>query len=137
MIEQRTFRLSEKLTINIQDVLNSNRTKSFHLYVDEVLTALDCGDAASEWFANYLVQGLSSDIRLGFHSSGKRTIEGNHMSKYASVYDNVSDEDLGVYSDMTSCMLLNQSSLTDLNERMQNIGVPDVSMLQFRGKLTQ
>lgn len=58
------------------------------------------------------------------------------MSKYATVYDNVNDEDLGVYVDMTSFMILNENSLSDLNTRMADIGVPEVSMLQFRGKST-
>lgn len=104
--------------------------------MDEVLSAVDCGDIASYWFANYLVKSPDSNIRLGFNANEKRCIDGNYLSKYTTVYGNVNDEDMGVYADMTSFMILNENSLVDLNIRMAGIGVPEVSMLQFRGELS-
>uniref|UniRef100_A0A8D8YGD6 Mitochondrial amidoxime reducing component 2 n=1 Tax=Cacopsylla melanoneura TaxID=428564 RepID=A0A8D8YGD6_9HEMI len=125
----------EKLTININSVLSANSNKTFTLYVDEMLTAFDCGDTAARWFSTYLLDKPDLSIRLGYNSNGRRNVADNYLKKYTTVYDNVNNEDLGVFADMTSYMVLNERSLDDLNDRMKSIGVDDVSMLQFRGNI--
>ncbi|KAI5703247.1 hypothetical protein M8J76_001582 [Diaphorina citri] len=112
----------EKLTIQVADILQTSHTKSFTLYVDEVLEAFDCGDLASDWFAKYLLNQSDRSIRLGLSTNRRRSIGDNYLRKYTTVYDNVNDEDIGVYADMTSYMVLNENSLRDLNKKMSDIG---------------
>uniref|UniRef100_A0A8D8Q0N4 Mitochondrial amidoxime-reducing component 1 n=1 Tax=Cacopsylla melanoneura TaxID=428564 RepID=A0A8D8Q0N4_9HEMI len=106
------------LEIDVVKVLNEAKTMKFKMHFNEEVKAYDCGDAASAWFSRYLLKSNTTrDIRLGMCCDDDRTIA-NSWDRYSDVYNLLSDEDTGRYSDIASYMIVNEESVNDLNTRV-------------------
>ncbi|OXU27180.1 hypothetical protein TSAR_005445 [Trichomalopsis sarcophagae] len=99
------------------------------LWFGEPVKCLDCGPEASAWISKYL-KGSGSDFQLGawFPKCERFISKGASWEPYAKIYKTIRDEDMGLYSDLSSYMVLSESSVKDLNERLKN----PISPLQLR-----
>lgn len=89
------------------------------LHNNEEIQTIDCGDEAASWFSRYIL-GKDTGLRLGYHdSSRRRDIKKTHKT-LLDYYKNLSNSSTGLYSDLTSILLVNQASVNDLNKRIGN-----------------
>lgn len=91
---------------------------------NQPVQTVDCGEEVARWFSRYL---LAEDfgLRLMYypHDSATRDVKDSNKS-----FSTMLNEDTGALHDATSFMLLNESSIADLNTRIEN----PVSVLNFR-----
>ncbi|KAI4495552.1 hypothetical protein M0802_008564 [Mischocyttarus mexicanus] len=97
------------------------------MWFGEQVNCIDCGPEPAEWLSRFLT-GTNSGLRLGYSLPDRRGITKGQWERVAEVYKTLRDEDAGLFSDITSYMLMTSKSLDNLNERLE---VP-VPMLQFR-----
>ncbi|KAL1455603.1 hypothetical protein WDU94_009687 [Cyamophila willieti] len=106
------------LEVDVVKVLNEANTMKFKMHFNEEVKCYDCGDEASVWFSRFLLKGrINRDIRLGICCDHSRTIA-NSWDKYSHVYNLLSNEDTGRFSDIASYMIVNEESVNDLNTRV-------------------
>ncbi|KAJ8964036.1 hypothetical protein NQ314_005176 [Rhamnusium bicolor] len=101
------------------------------LHQGEEIYTIDCGDEAGSWFSRYIL-GTDAGLRLGYHdASRRRDLKKAHKTIF-DYYKNLSNNSAGLYSDLTSVLLINQTSINDLNKR---IGNSSISVDNFRPNL--
>lgn len=94
----------------------------------EKVKCIDCGDAPAEWISKFLT-GTDSGLRIGLAPSQRyRDLSNGPWQRFTKVYHTLRNEDTGYFSDLTSYMLMSESSLNELNNRLEN---PTLS-LQYR-----
>lgn len=93
----------------------------------EPTKCIDCGAEAAEWLSRFLT-GTNSGVRLAYTLMDKRSIQADCWKKYAEVYKTIRDEDMGLFSDLSSYMLMTTQSLNALNEKLES----PVPAIQFR-----
>lgn len=93
----------------------------------EPIKCIDCGPEPAEWLSRFLT-GTSSGLRLGYTCMEKRNPDTGPWEKFCKTYDKLSVDDGGLFSDVTSYMLMNSTSLKKLNEKLER----PVPALQFR-----
>lgn len=86
---------------------------------------VDCGDDVAKWFSRYLVNE-DFGMRLVFYPSSQPSAEAVNKS---SSFLTMSTNDTGAMHDETSFMIINESSINDLNKRLTK----HVKPLRFRG----
>lgn len=91
---------------------------------DQFFDALDVGDETSAWFCEFLEQENFS-LRLVFYPSSLPSRDVRDCNK---VFKEMIKDDSGALHNITSYMLVNQSSVDDLNTRLSNA----VTSLHFR-----
>ncbi|XP_046395152.1 mitochondrial amidoxime reducing component 2-like [Ischnura elegans] len=86
--------------------------------------AVDCGEEAATWFSRCLL-GEETGLRLVYFPSAApcRPVRQNN-----AVFETILEEDSGALPDATSFSLLSESSVADLNRRLEK----EVTALQFR-----
>lgn len=111
------------IRINVPKLLNleTSKTEVWGKPVDFV----DCGDDVARWFSRYLVDE-DFGMRLVFYPSSHPSIEAVDKS---SGFLTMSTNDTGAMHDETSYMIINESSITELNTRLKK----HVNPLRFRG----
>lgn len=100
------------------------------MWFGERIPTADCGDEASKWITDVL--GVESPVRMGYWSksiSGRREVKNFHKEK--AEYYNMKNEYTGSYSDISSYLLINESSVKDINSRLTP-GSTQVSHMNFR-----
>ncbi|XP_057318668.1 mitochondrial amidoxime-reducing component 1-like [Microplitis mediator] len=93
----------------------------------EPLKCTDCGNAPAEWISKFLT-GTDSGLRIGMAISDNRNILKGPWEKFTKVYDTLTNDDVGLFADLASYMLMTESSLEELNKKLDN----KISSLQFR-----
>jgi len=103
---------------------------------DEIFT-LDCGDEAATWISRY-IHGKQSGLRVGYHDSlpeHVRDISGSPSAKQLmQIYDHLGAQSAGLYSDLTAILLVNKSSVDDLNSKITS--GTTITTENFRGSIT-
>ncbi|XP_043494738.1 mitochondrial amidoxime-reducing component 1-like isoform X2 [Polistes fuscatus] len=97
------------------------------LWWGEPVKCIDCGPEPAEWLSRFLT-GTNSGLRLGYSLYDRREITKGPWERFSKVYNTLRDEDTGLFSDITSYMLMTSKSLDKLNERLET----PVPTLQFR-----
>ncbi|XP_065349384.1 mitochondrial amidoxime-reducing component 1 [Cloeon dipterum] len=89
--------------------------------------SIDCGDNVAKWLSQFMI-GSDSGCRLVYYPKEKstRTIKEKHLS-----YSLAKPKDGGGFSDFNAYMIINENSITDLNERLPE-GTTKCSPLWFR-----
>ncbi|XP_066254139.1 mitochondrial amidoxime reducing component 2-like [Euwallacea similis] len=101
---------------------DDNEESFIRLHRGEEIYAIDCGDEPASWFSRYILQ-KDSGLRLGYHdATRRRDIKKTHKT-IMDYYTNLTNSSTGLYSDITSVLLLNQASVRDLNKRIGNSSV--------------
>lgn len=93
----------------------------------ETVKCIDCGPVPAEWLSRFLT-GTNSGLRLGLALTDRRQLMKGPWERFTKVYNNLRDEDTGLFADLTSYMLMSSQSLNKLNERLET----PVPALQFR-----
>lgn len=90
----------------------------------QAVQAVDCGEEVARWFSRYV---LSEDfgLRLVFYPSCLPSREVRPINKK---FETMFSRDTGAFHDATSFMLFNESSVHDLNNRLND----PVQVLNFR-----
>ncbi|KAF2899112.1 hypothetical protein ILUMI_07066 [Ignelater luminosus] len=104
---------------NVSSLNNANKSDKISLWEDEKIFTTDCGDEAARWVSQYILD-KPSGLRLGFHDGlphHRRNIEGTHR-QYFKFYPYLESSSTGLYSDLTSYLLINQSSVDELSTRI-------------------
>ncbi|XP_037936608.1 mitochondrial amidoxime-reducing component 1-like [Teleopsis dalmanni] len=86
---------------------------------------VSCGEIYDKWLSKYLL-GKDSGLRLIYYPYSEPT---KPIDKGMRKEPHITSSDTGAYNDATSYMLMNLSSIKDLNTRMEH----PVDPLQFRG----
>lgn len=97
------------------------------MWFGESVKSIDCGPEPAEWLSRFLT-GTNSGLRLGFALTDKRPVNKGPWERFTKVYKNLQDGDLGLFSDLTSYMMMSSQSLEKLNEQLES----PVPALQFR-----
>ncbi|KAG5890165.1 hypothetical protein JTB14_005185 [Gonioctena quinquepunctata] len=109
------------LYVEIPTKNGSNET-SIKLHKGEQIYSIDCGNEAALWLSRYILE-KDSGLRLGYHDgSCGRDITKSHK-KLLDFYKNLTNYSTGLYSDLTSCLLISQPSVNDLNTKISNSSV--------------
>ncbi|XP_034938193.1 mitochondrial amidoxime-reducing component 1-like [Chelonus insularis] len=114
----------------IFDIPEQSATKNYvtcSMWWNEKVKCIDCGDESAKWISEFLT-GTNSGLRVGLSSLDQRNILKGPWEKFTKVYDKITNDDVGLFSDLSSYMLLTESSLEELNRKLEN----PVSSLQLR-----
>ncbi|XP_043288875.1 mitochondrial amidoxime reducing component 2-like [Venturia canescens] len=98
------------------------------MWWNEPLKCIDCGPEPAAWISKFLTGTSDSDLRFGSAISKRRNIFEGPWEKFTKVYTTLRNEDTGYFADLASYMLMTESSLHELNKRLENT----VSILRFR-----
>lgn len=93
----------------------------------EPIKCIDCGPEPAEWLSRFLT-GTNSGLKLGYTTMDKRNATVGPFAMFSKTYDKLRTEDGGLFSDLTSYMLMGSKSLEKLNEKLER----PVPALQFR-----
>jgi uncharacterized protein YcbX len=91
---------------------------------NQVVDAVDAGEDAARWFSRYVLQD-DFGLRLVFYPSTFPTREVREKNK---IFDTAIKDDTGALHDATSFMMINESSIMELNSRIKT----PVTPLNFR-----
>ncbi|XP_025837383.1 mitochondrial amidoxime-reducing component 1 [Agrilus planipennis] len=105
------------LYVKVPSLDDDVRTEEITMWSNEKETALDCGDEAAVWFSRYILE-QDSGLRLGFYPSEKRRDISKSHVKHLKSYKNLSNEATGMFSDLSSYMIINEASIQELNTRL-------------------
>lgn len=111
------------IKINVPALLALETTKSE--VWGKPVDAVDCGEDVAKWFSRYLVNE-DVGMRLVFYPSAQPSPAAVDKS---SSFLTMSTNDTGALHDETSYMIINESSIDELNTRLKN----PVNPLRFRG----
>ncbi|KAJ6630522.1 Mitochondrial amidoxime-reducing component 1 [Pseudolycoriella hygida] len=118
---------SETQSLEFEVPLKGKPKVNCTMWFDEPLKCHDCGDAPAEWISMFLT-GKKSGLRIGFTTYQKRNLYEGPWEKFTKVYTTLKNDDTGLFADITSYMLTTESSLNELNSKLQS----PVTSLQFR-----
>uniref|UniRef100_A0A146MGM7 MOSC domain-containing protein 1, mitochondrial n=1 Tax=Lygus hesperus TaxID=30085 RepID=A0A146MGM7_LYGHE len=114
--------------------------RKIRLWTEQV-PLIDAGDEAAEWLQKYVFDG-KPNFRLGFWPGVEVRRDISHLvKKYEQVYPFMRNDFTGAFSDLSSFLLLNESSVEDLNDKIaqksqdqdSNEDPAAVSIDNFRG----
>ncbi|XP_063236309.1 mitochondrial amidoxime-reducing component 1-like isoform X2 [Bacillus rossius redtenbacheri] len=123
----------EPLTVRISDDMISKK-RTCTMWFDEKVSAVDCGDEAAAWVSRYALK-KDSGLRLGHHLAphlARRRASVPPWSRYQKAFGRLGDEDMGAFADITSYMLMTESSVAAVGDRLPG---RRVTTLQFRPNL--
>ncbi|XP_075213936.1 mitochondrial amidoxime reducing component 2-like [Lycorma delicatula] len=125
----------QKFHLELPDI--SKNKVNCMIYPDIPSETIDCGDEVAIWLSNVLFK-KNKGVRLGFFVRDKikiREDSAGMLKDYKRLYPNIKKQDLGAYSFFASYLLINQSSLDDLNTQLP-CDEEKVTSLNFRSNLT-
>lgn len=104
----------------------------FSYHGGEILTTYDCGDEVAKWLSQYLLN-KESGLRLGYND-GRYTRDITKAHKQLlNYYKHLSNSSTGMYSDLSSVLLVNQKSVDDLNAKLKHPSDgPEITSNNFR-----
>jgi len=117
-----------ELKVQIPNAAETKKTGKIHSWREEEVLTLDCGDKAAEWLSNYILE-TDSGLRLGFYDNRHRRNINKAYKKYFAFYPRLGNETTGMYSNLTSYLLLNQASVDDLRSKLPEA---DITVNNFR-----
>ncbi|KAK9508664.1 hypothetical protein O3M35_006170 [Rhynocoris fuscipes] len=85
----------------------------------ENIRTIDCGDELSSWISKILL-GKNEGLRVGYWPDVRRDVSQVYKDQL-EVYKNMSNEFTGAYSDLSSFLIVNQSSVDDLNTKIGDV----------------
>ncbi|KAL2727345.1 mitochondrial amidoxime-reducing component 1 isoform X1 [Vespula squamosa] len=101
--------------------LASIRGKSFRAAVwGQAVAACDCGEEAARWLSRFLLQE-DTGLRLVYYPLERPSREIREKNRVFPLTETI---DTGAYPDATSYSLINESSVTDLNSRLEEPVTP-------------
>nr|KAF7427746.1 hypothetical protein H0235_007440 [Vespula pensylvanica] len=97
------------------------RGKSFRAAVwGQAVAACDCGEEAARWLSRFLLQE-DTGLRLVYYPLERPSREIREKNRVFPLTETI---DTGAYPDATSYSLINESSVTDLNSRLEEPVTP-------------
>ncbi|KAL3284233.1 hypothetical protein HHI36_018396 [Cryptolaemus montrouzieri] len=106
---------------------NENNTKIVSVWSGETIETIDCGDEAARWLSHHIVQ-KDSGYRLGYHDALVRRNLVRHQERM-KFYEYMTDAATGLFSDVSSVLIVNQASYNDYH---QKVPTANVTPLNFR-----
>ncbi|XP_019877248.1 mitochondrial amidoxime-reducing component 1 isoform X2 [Aethina tumida] len=109
-----------------------DNTLKIKCHKGEEIIGIDCGEEAASWFSRYIL-GKSTGLALAYHdASSRRDITRTHK-QLLDYYLNLTNDSTGLYSDLSSVLIVNQQSVNDLNKKIGS--GTHVSVNNFRPNL--
>ena len=105
------------------EVLNQKNTSDAKVW-DQPVKIIDAGDEVAQWFSRFILQE-DVGLRLVFYPSYVPTRDVRPKNK---IFETAFKKDTGALHDATSYMLINESSVEELNTRIETAVTP----LRFR-----
>lgn len=93
-----------------------NRTVTVRQHFNEKISTIDCGDEAATWISQYASKD-ETGLRIAYHDAKRRRNLNPTHQKYFKLYPRLNNEATGLHSDFTSYLLVNESSVNDLQDR--------------------
>lgn len=110
------------IQVNFVELLKKERTEA--VVWSESVQVIDAGDDAAQWFSRFILEE-DVGLRLVYFPSHVPTRDVREKNK---IFDTAVREDTGALHDASSFMLINESSVNDLNTRVEK----HIAPLQFR-----
>jgi uncharacterized protein YcbX len=110
------------IQVKFSVLFNTKQTKA--VVWGESVDVADAGDEAAQWFSKFILE-QDVGLRLVYYTSKSPTRDVREKNK---IFDTAVRKDTGALHDATSFMLINESSIEELNTRLEN----DVTPLRFR-----
>ncbi|KAF5303589.1 hypothetical protein FQR65_LT08190 [Abscondita terminalis] len=98
------------------------------LWRNEKILSIDCGNNAAEWISKYLL-GESSGMRIGYHDAQHRRNIEKYYSTYKKMFPSFGNFAGGMYSNLSTLMIMTKSSVDDLMQRLQD---SEITVNNFR-----
>lgn len=113
-----------EITVDVPELLKRHKIKST-IWGQEI-EVIDCGDEVAAWFSEFILKEKTG-IRLVHYPFKKptRPISKDNKTKFPEYY---TQKDVGSLQDESSYMVFNQSSVDDLNSRVEH----PIPTIQFR-----
>uniref|UniRef100_A0A914Q6D8 MOSC domain-containing protein n=1 Tax=Panagrolaimus davidi TaxID=227884 RepID=A0A914Q6D8_9BILA len=118
-------------SLNIQDVINRNDVRVASIFNNEQ-EGLDCGDEVGHFFEEYLGTKDNRQLRLLYFTADlsiKRDLKSDDTYWKNPVPE---VEDTPMFHDQSAFNFMNESSVEDLNEKLEQNGLEKVSVQNFR-----
>lgn len=112
------------LKYNLKDALRNPKVVDTKIW-GEAVRGVDCGDQAAGWLTNVLYKG-QEEVRLIFKANVMAARPPRRLTYYD--FPQIRDSDSLYYADTSAFLITSQSSLEDLNERLDQ----PVTMVNFR-----
>lgn len=110
------------ILINFTELLKKDHSKA--VVWEESVDVIDAGDEVAQWISRFILQA-DSGLRLVFYASIVPTRDVREKNK---VFETAVRQDTGALHDASSFMLINESSVNELNTRVEK----KVTPLRFR-----
>ncbi|XP_014248552.1 mitochondrial amidoxime reducing component 2-like [Cimex lectularius] len=104
----------EPLKIKVPTEFKNEEVKMWN---DEEIPTVDCGDEASKWITKLL--GVEKPLRIGYWPDSiltRRNVKKFHKER--TDLFNIENEYSGTYSDLSSFLIINESSVVDINSKL-------------------
>lgn len=110
--------------LDLDKLVDAKPTRKVELWYSKVV-GVDCGDDVANWLSEFIV-GKPGVVRLLYYphlypTKGRKKGDSSKYKAYNA-------DDVGVYQDESSYMLINQASIDELNTHLDHVVKP----LQFR-----
>jgi len=115
------------ISVDIDDIKNNNQKGRIEYY-DWTYDYLDAGEDISQWLSRFILGNHEGNLRLGFYPYDYPTRAASNQ-KRNDIFPDMSDEHAGALADESSYMIINESSIEDLNSKLTD---KNVSALWFR-----
>lgn len=115
------------LLLQVPEIIVSKKI-AVKYHCDEKVFTTDCGDEAAVWLSKYILE-KETGLRLGYNDGSYERDIMKYQKNIVNYYTKLSNNSAGIYSDLSSVLLLNQKSVDDLNKQMVS---PCVTSNNFR-----
>ncbi|KAK5644010.1 hypothetical protein RI129_007855 [Pyrocoelia pectoralis] len=115
------------LTVVIPTLLNNHEDHVIMWNGEKVFT-IDCGDVAAKWISNILL-GHGFGLRIGYHDGSRKRDIRKYHDRYIKLHPKLKHSTSGMYSDLSTILLLTESSVNDVISR---IPTSNISSHNFR-----
>ncbi|KAJ8681693.1 hypothetical protein QAD02_017485 [Eretmocerus hayati] len=111
----------DSFTMSLPEDSDEDDLKFFEctMWFKECVRCVDCGDEVSRWISRMVADG-EQGLRLGMYmpKCKRKVMECPTWREFCENYFHLRNEDAGLFSDLASYMVLSQSSVDDLNNRL-------------------
>lgn len=120
--------LTHDISVDMDRVLASNDTLIAEIWDKAYVELFDCGDGVAEWISKFILNGNKKGLRLVYYPLDHPTRPVRPKNR---IFPEMSSDHVGALHDASSFMMVNESSVEELNGRLDF----NVTPLLFRPNL--
>lgn len=106
---------NDVMLVDMDRVLASNDTLIAEIWDKAYVEVFDCGDDVAEWISNIILNGSKKGLRLVYYPLNHPTRPVRPKNR---IFPEMSSDHVGALHDASSFMMINESSVEELNSRL-------------------